>query len=214
MVTRLSGAVLEIDAFGTTGEFVLRKDFEKTANVTRTFIVGDRAQLITSLLDRLSDATGDLDFGQLEGGRRGFYLDGGTGKWSFELQATLSETPVNGEYLQMGDSGDETTLTKLDATGADARTQAEVLQRWVREARTDSENPARLHIGHYHDGTHAGDTEAGLFETPLPVVIPEGPQIVETSEESSSVDVSLTCVVALSVDGAMDGQKQLENDLQ
>lgn len=212
MVTRLSGAVLEIDAFGTTGKFRLYKHFEKTTDVQRAFIVGDRAQLIRSMLDRLSSAADNLDFDELEGGRRGFYLDGGTGKWDFQLNATVSETPVGGEYLQMGDTGDETTLTKTDATGADARTQAEVFQRFAREARTDSENPARLHIGHYHDGTYSDDLEPGLFETSLPVVIPEGPRIVATSEDASEVDVTLTCVVALSVDSAMDGQKQLENN--
>lgn len=210
MVTRLSGAVLEIDAFSTTGVFRLKKHFEQTSDVERRFIVGDRAQLIRSMLDRLSDAVEDLDFGQLEGGRRGFYIDGGTGTWEIQLNASLSETPVDGEHLQMGDSDDPSTLTKTDATGANPRTQAEVFQRFTREAKTDSRSPARLHIGHYHDGTYSEDGEPGLFENSLPVVIPQGPEVIEKSESSSSVDVSLTCVVALSVDDAGDGQKRRE----
>jgi hypothetical protein len=209
MVTRLSGAVLEIDAFGTEGVFRLLKDFERTSEPQRRFVVGDRAQLIRSMLERLSNAAENLDFGEVEGGKRGFYIDSGSGAWEFQLNATLSETPVGDGFLQMGDTGDPDELTKTDATGADPRTQADVFERFAVEARTDSESPARLHISNWHDGTYTGG-DPGLFESSLPVVIPEGPRVTATSEESSSVDISVTCVVAMSAENPLDGQKRRE----
>lgn len=196
MSEQLRGAALEVNAFGTTASFRLLKDFERTDELRRSFAVGGRAQVVNEVLGQLNDDS--------EGRRRGFYIDAGAGEWSIELNASLSAAEVKGGHLQMGNTGNPDALTKVDATGADPVTQAEVMQRVVRAARTDSQSPAKLHIGHYHDGAYIDSGDPGLFEGPLDVVIPEGPRIVRASDSPSSVDIALTCIVTATVDGAID----------
>ncbi|MFA1612058.1 hypothetical protein [Halobellus rubicundus] len=203
MVERLSGAVLEITASiaGTdrTGIFELRKDFEPEPELTRRFVVGPVGEIGARLLNIPTN----------EGGkRRPYTIDAGGGKLAYTFRVSLSETPHNSSYLQMGDTGDETQLTVGDATGQSARDQLDVFLEYATEATTDSVSPATLHIGHHHDGTYSESGDPGLYESPRTVYIPET-RVVGSSEEPSSVDLSVTCVLAGSLDEATDAAQQL-----
>lgn len=193
MVTRLRGAVLEIDASldgqSVTGVFELRKGFEEVGEGQRQFVFGPSGETAARTL-------GILDEDNVDGNRRSFAIDGGGGRSHHELTAELSETEYGDYgYLQMGDTGDETTLTARDATGAGPGTQSDMLYRYAEQATTDSLNPARLHIGHWHDGTYSSDGEAGLFGDPRSVFITEWRRMTE-KDRPSSKDVKLTCVLA------------------
>ncbi|REA00183.1 hypothetical protein DEQ92_20225 [Haloferax sp. Atlit-6N] len=209
MPTRLTGAVLEVDAnLGgqqRTGIFSLRKDFNLVSDLRREYLVGPVGELGARLIGVLEDETGEQALDGVGTNRKGFVIDAGAGTRSYEITVSLSETEFGDlGYLQMGDTGDETTLTAYDATGADGRDQDSVLGRYLEEATTDSANPAFLHIGHYHDGTYSSDGEAGLYGKPRPVHIPEGPRVVESDDEPSTVEVQITCHVVGSFAGPID----------
>lgn len=203
----LGKVVLEIEALGTTGVFELQKDREYTTDLERNFLLGGRGQTANELFDWVSDS--DVD------PRRGWYLDLGVGTIPIDIEAELSETPVRDHdadtetHLQMGDSDDPNTLTKTSATGAHPVTQAQVFHRYCVNARTDSETPVELHIGEWHDGTYAADGQAGLFETPLEVAITQGPRFTASSDESATVEVSMSVVVVSGLGLALDA---IQND--
>ncbi|ADQ69255.1 hypothetical protein C499_00865 [Halogeometricum borinquense DSM 11551] len=207
MVTRLNNCVLEIDArldgAQRTGIFELAKNYNCTGDINKSFAVNPADEVLNRALNFPSDGSPD-DI------RQPYIIDAGGGKVPYKIRATLSETTHNGEYLQMGNTGDETTLTALDATGAGPRTQADVLSRYIEQATTDSLNPATLHLGHYHDGTYTTDGEPGLFGEPRAVYIPNGPHVVEAADEASSVEISLTCVPVGSLEpaGALTEQEE------
>jgi hypothetical protein len=196
MPSRLPGAVLEIDApdlSASTGVFRFLKNVEITPDGVRNFLVGGRGQLTQEAVEILEDQFNtDIPYIDTTNRRAGYYIDGGEGNWPIEVTARLSESPVNGEHLQMGDSPDETVLTETSATGASGRSQADILHYWVTQSKLDSANPARLHYGHWNDGTYTDDGQAGVFGDPVPVTVTEGPRVTATAEESSSVDVTLT----------------------
>lgn len=202
----LGSVVLEVDAFGETGVFELLNDRTYDANGQRGFLLGGRGQLAN---EAINWARGE------DNSRRGFYIDSGTGEIPIVVEATLTEGPYHDHdagtqrHLQMGNTGDPSTTTKLDATSDDPRSQGWVMHRFCTMGRTDSQSPARLSIGEWHDGSYATDGEAGLFGEPLEVVIPEGPRITSTSEESSSVDVWMQCKVAAGIGEPTDAT---END--
>lgn len=210
MVERLSHAVLEIDALGTTGVFELKKDFEISGrDIERNYVVGARAQLLVNMLDQVESAA-DIELPGNSTKRGGYYIDGGSGEWSMTLNASLSETPVDGEHLQMGNTGDPSQLTTLDATGAHPLDQTEIFEHYLREGTADSVSSARLHLGQYHDGTHVDSGEPGVFGQPLQVTIPNAPGASYDVEESSSVDISVTCVVINSLNDPMTATKRPE----
>jgi len=212
MPTRLSGAILEVDApdlSSSTGVFHLYKDIEIVDDATRNYLVGGRGQLTQEAVEILEDQFNtDIPFIEQTARRAGYYIDGGEGEWPIEITATLSESPVGTEHLQMGDSADETVLTDTSATGASGRSQGDIFHYWLTQSKLDSANPADLHIGHWHDGTYAGDGEAGVFGEALPVTVAEGPRITAASDESSSVEVMVTCRVVAPTEDAIDAAVQ------
>ncbi|WP_049915395.1 hypothetical protein [Haloferax mucosum] len=214
MVTRLTGAVLEVEANldgqQCTGIFHLSKDYNVVGDIVRQYLIGPTGELGARLIDVLEGDSDESVLGDSTRNRQGFVIDAGGGTRSYEITASLSETPFGEHgYLQMGDTGDETNLTATDATGADARTQADVFSRFVSEATTDSINSATLHIGHYHDGTYTLDGQPGLFGSPRAVHIPEGPRVTESAEDASAVEITITCNVVGSFDRALDIDEQV-----
>ncbi|MDQ2053229.1 hypothetical protein [Halobellus sp. H-GB7] len=204
MTERLSGAVIQVEANldgqSRTASLELRKDFERESESTHEFVVGPVGEIGARVLNLVTNSDSRL--------RQPYVIDAGGGRVAYDLRATLSETPHNGSYLQMGDTGDPDHLTATDATGADARTQADVAQRWLSQSTIDSVNPATLHIGHYHDGTYTDSGEAGLFGSPLDVYV-ANTRVIMSSEESSTVDFNVTLVPVATLANALDAAAQL-----
>ncbi|ELZ84395.1 hypothetical protein C453_12651 [Haloferax elongans ATCC BAA-1513] len=215
MTTRLTGCVLEIDAnLGgqeRTGVFELAKDYGCVSGIIREFIIGPTGEIGARLVGKLDE---EFDTDALDGtgkNRRAFVVDAGGGTRSYEITCTLSETPFGDRgHLQMGTTGSQSELTKFDATGAGPKDQGDVFSKFATEATTDSLNPARLHIGHHHDGTYTVDSEPGLYEEPRRVYLPEGPRITESEDTPSTVEVQFTCVLAGSFERALDSVIQEE----
>jgi len=204
MVERLSGAVLEITApiggKDRTGIFILKKDYESEPELSKSFIIGPTGEVGASVLNLIDGDAG--------GNRRPYVIDAGGGQLAYSLRATLSPTKHNGAYLQMGDTGDASSLTVGDATGASGRDQADMLLEYATASTTDSVSPATLHIGHHHDGTYSGSGDAGVFGSPRDVYIREA-RPVATAEEPSSVDFALTAVLTGTLTEAIDAAEQL-----
>jgi len=210
MTERLSGAVIvvtaNLDGQQHTGAISLRKNFELERELTRDFVIGPTGEIGARVLDLGVDTlSGDTDGARL---RRPYTIDAGGGRVAYDIRATLSPTEYNGSHLQIGDTGDPGQLTATDATGAPGRDQADVALRYLAQSTTDSVNPARLHVGHYHDGTYSEGGEAGLFGAPLKVYIPNARPIT-TADEPSSVELSVTAVPVGTLTDALDAAEQL-----
>jgi len=110
-----------------------------------------------------------------------------------------AKNPDTGEVLQWGDTGDDSSLTKWDATGEKPLTQMQVLVNWLRNLPVDSgTNPtvgqATLEVGEY--------SENGVM-SPLNVVL-DGPTVEYTSLRPSTFDGSITCIETVDLAGAID----------
>lgn len=156
-------AVLEIEAFGTIGEFHLRDDLSDREEVDRQYVVSEAGQNLRYLGDIATDIAPDeivaADFAR----REGYHLDGGSGSHSWTLSFNY---PVDDPGLRWGDGSsnpnDPEDYTALDATGCHPLVAKQVLGHWVAQAQTDSRGQARLYWGEYSND--------GVFD-PIPVAI-------------------------------------------
>lgn len=185
----LNKAILTIDAdvdgdgAEETGKFVMVDDIEIIPSMRTGFLLDNRGSTVNSVI---SESTGGG-----ESKRQGIYLDLGGGVRTVEV----SFSGWAGSAEQWGNTGDESTLTRADATGASALTQLEVLFQYLAVGEVDSRNPATLEYGEHHSD--------GLYD-PLDVVL-ESPQGTRSSEQSSTFSGTLTFLSVLSLEDAIDG---------
>lgn len=157
-------AYLELEDGDGTGVFELQIDLEYQAQVSKTYIVGNRGQYIR---EAINEALG-LDIALDQSDRRtGFSLDGGAGSWENTLtfSAGIEESSINwGD----GSSG------RRDAGGASVSplTRSQVLEWWIANTRSDSFGYSRIHIGEWTDGSYP-ESNAGKFGMPMPIAITE-----------------------------------------
>lgn len=177
----------DVDGDGTaeTGEFHMVDNIEIVPGMRTGFLLDNRGSTVNSVV---SESTG-----QGESKREGIFLDLGGGVRSVEI----SFAGWSGSDEQWGNTGDATSVTQTDATGAAALTQLEVLFQYLAVSEIDSRNPATLAYGEHHSG--------GLYE-PLDVVL-ESPQGTRSSEESSTFNGTLTFLSVRSLEQAIDGQE-------
>ncbi|MFB6237515.1 MAG: hypothetical protein ABEH81_04005 [Halopenitus sp.] len=144
-------------AAGDESEGGLSEDF----NLRTGYVTEGVGKILQTLLSEF-----DSDFG---GPNKGLFINLGSGQMTW----TINFSSWEGSPYQWGDTGDASTVTKTDATGADATTQRDVLAYWLRNTRVDSLPEGipgsdaaigTLHIGDYHPG--------GMYE-PLRVVFEE-----------------------------------------
>lgn len=151
-------AVLEVsnsDAPNDTGVFTLTSA-ELSASLEREMLIGARGQLITGLADIApfvpslgTDGAGiDIDAGQ------------GNDQRTISFEVVPDEHGLDDDFQW----GDGSASGEWDAADADRKTQAEILQRYCRTSKTDSNNPATLHWGPFSDGTYGDSGPLDPFE--------------------------------------------------
>lgn len=189
MVTLLKKAILEVEAdvdgdgSEETGEFHMTDDVEIVPGQRTGFLLDNRGSTVNSVLANTAGAG--------ESNREGIYLDLGGGVRSVEV----TFKSWTGSNEQWGDTGDSSTLTQADATGAQALTQLEVLMQYLATAEIDSRGAATLSYGQHHAD--------GLYD-PLDVVV-ESPTGTRSSEESSTFTGTLTFLSVQELDETLDG---------
>ena len=162
-------AVLEVSAFNRTGAFALRGDYTPTRELTKSFLVGGRGQVLSTLYQQSSelDPTGILPETDIDR-RAGFFLDAGGGRDAFTLTAAVG---VGDDDLRWGDgssAADETN--EYDAAGETSPVaKRDVLFQWLKEGRSDSGGQLKLHIGEWTDGSYSSN--AGVYGEPIPVAL-------------------------------------------
>jgi hypothetical protein len=173
------------DGNAETGEFHFVDGVEIIPSMRTGFLLDNRGSTANSVLsDTVADDVSN---------RKGIYLDLGGGVRSVEI----SFSGWTGSDVRWGDTGDPSTTTQTDATGASALTQLEVLFQYLAVAEVDSRNPATLEYGEHHSD--------GLYE-PLDVVL-ESPSGQRSSDQSSTFSGTLTFLETVKLGDALDGTK-------
>lgn len=152
-------AVIVMERDGVVGEFHL-PGAEETNDLDRQMLIGNRGQVISEILDVIPLLPG--------GGAdaEGINIDAGQGQDTIRLEFDNGNERDYDPPLQWGDGS--TGTSPNDATGAHPQTKKQVLQHWARKSRTDSLNPARLHIGEWTDGRFGAP---GIFGEPIECII-------------------------------------------
>lgn len=186
-MTLIDNATLELDAQVLTdgptvpesaGVFEFETDVEMNYRMRTSY-------LLDNSLDRI---LGALQLDESTPKRSGVTIDVGGG----EMLYTLSFTESSGGTNSWGDEGGD---PKEDATGDSARRKAEVLMRYVRTGKFDSNQPARLQFGeHNRDG--------GVYE-PFTNVGIKDIDITVSSESEDTIEGSITLVEV----GELGGEK-------
>ena len=177
----LDRIILTIDSSIGTGEFHMMGNTELSLSQRTGYLVGGRGSTVNAVV---SNTTGDGN-----NNREGFFIDLGGGAFTAEVEWRnwQSATDYDGNPLQWGDTGDPSTVTKTDATGANALQQMECLFYWLNQSEIDSRgNRATLEYGEHHSD--------GLYD-PLQVV-PEQPTMSRAADDGSWCDGSITFIRA------------------
>lgn len=179
-----------------TGVFEFAGNLEVVPGLRTGYLIGGRGSTTNAVVSSL--------IGSGESKRKGVYLDlgGGTRQvdinfWGWEGAKVDLDGDGTKEDLQWGDTGDPSTTTVSDATGADPITQMDCLMEYLVTAEIDSRNPATLEYGEHHS--------AGLYD-PLDVVV-EGPQFTRAAEDGSWFVGQMTFLEAISGDEVLDAQQ-------
>lgn len=174
--------------------FVFAGNVEVTPSLRTGYLIGGRGSTVNSIISQFA-GSGDSK-------RRNFFLEAGGGAHTIEISFRGWEgaTDNDGNPAQWGDTGDQSTVTKSDATGADPITQVDVLMKYLTVAEIDSRNPATLRYGEY--------SLTGLYE-PLSVVV-ESPNFSRAAEDGSWFDGSMTCVAAADIRDLYDAAERRE----
>jgi len=187
-MTVLNKAVLTLEADvdgdtnAETGVFEMRGNLTISPSIRTGYLVGGRGSTVNSVATSLA--------GKQDSGREGFRLDLGGGALIVEIEFDQWE----GSPDQWGNTGDSSSATQTDATGAKPATQMEVLIEYLNRGEFDSRNPARLEYGEHHSD--------GLFSA-LDVVV-EGPNMRRSAKDGSWFSGTLTCISVQSVNDALD----------
>jgi hypothetical protein len=172
-----------------TGVFEMMGSIIHTTEIRTGYILGGRGSTVNSVI---SEVRGDGSQN-----RQGFFLDLGGGVRAETIQFVSYEgaSDESGTPLQWGNTGDPSSVTELDATGAEAGTQKNCLMYWLENTTLDSSNPAELEYGQYHAG--------GVYSPQA--VVPEQPQLEHNyEEETSSISGTLTLLSAAELSEAID----------
>ncbi|MBX0325799.1 hypothetical protein EGH21_22535 [Halomicroarcula sp. F13] len=191
-MTVLNKAVLvveaDVDGDGTaeTGEFHMSGNLKITPSIRTGYLIGGRGSTVNSVASSTS--------GSDQAKRQGFYLDLGGGARLYEIEFDQWE----GSDDQWGNTGDSSSVSQTDATGAAPMTQLEVLMEYLAVAEIDSRNPATLRCGEHHAN--------GLYDE-LDVAV-EGPQGTRSAEDGSWWSGNITLVTLQSLEKTIDGASQ------
>ncbi|QLH80991.1 hypothetical protein [Halosimplex pelagicum] len=205
-------AILEIDLRDEsgnvrTGKFFLQEDLNDSSELSKLFLLSNRGQYISEAFDVASDQIpDDILEGETEN-RRGYHVDGGAGTFGYNLTAN-----VGPEEDPWGDgSAAAGAVNRYDASGDVALVaKKQVLEWYVGQAKTDSGNPARLHVGEWTDGSHG--TDVGAYEHPLTVAITEL-NIDNDPDKPSAFNATITVEWTTPWAGAVDWAQDVVDDI-
>lgn len=161
-----------------------------------------------NLLTLYSDITGDQIGSGAE--NKDIALDFGSSTFAFMLSGvvTADQRLPDGTQCQWGDTGDDTQLSKTDATGAHPAYKASVLSFWLRNTRQSSVSGV---LGEEGGGPAIVETlqyrPNGIYD-PLEVVF-ESPNITYSSGSSTVADLEITAVEVADLGNPVDA---LAND--
>lgn len=163
-MSRFDTAYLLVSDPTDTGVFELHIGLQTTSQMERNYLMGPRGQYVTEVFNAFGILP-DIDGPATR--RSAFTIDGGAGEWT-----TTVNFSTGLEDVTWGDGSGGTgpsNVTPRDASGADVKplSRMNVLELWLTQARTDSENPAFFYFGEWTDGNPSGHTEAGAFNQPL-----------------------------------------------
>ena len=163
--------------------FEFSDGFELDRSLDWDYFLGPRGQFAREAYDQLrGQEPTELSNRQR---RTGYHIDSGMGAW---MRTASFTTGAEDEAIQWGDGSsdpnDPDDITVYDASGASVNKEdrADIFERNVATAITDSSNPGRLHYNQWSDGTYG---EAGVFERPMPVAIYEANCSSDTSDPSA-----------------------------
>lgn len=178
------------------GRFVLAGDLEISMNFRTGYVIGGRGAAINSVIQQYA---GD---GEAENGQ-GFFVDLGSGAHVIEINFRgwkgaevpasydSNDKPDSWEPAQWGNTGDASSKTYADTTGAHPLSQINCLEQYLRHLKIDSASPASLQYGEF--------SPSGLYEDSLDVVL-EGPQFTRTSDQPTpTFDGTLTMIEAAAI---------------
>ena len=203
-MTALNKIVLEIsadvdeDGSEEDGVFMMQSNASWSEQVEIGYILGGAGSQVNAVFQNL---TGGSEL------RKGVFVDIGGGSHIMEIQFTgwTGAVDEDGNNLQWGNTGNDSTLTVSDATGAEPLEQIAVLNRYLLKSLHGSFKPATLYAGEYADGTY-GDN--GIFD-PMKVAI-QSPRQTHQAGDYSTYDGSMTCVETIDLSGSLDGLSQLD----
>ena len=187
-------------------KFVLAEGL-RVSHQTRTgFLIDGQG---STVIDTITDLYDDLAEGDdLEGRRKGFYLDLGGGAHVVDVEAQVSG-PVPPETDHQWGTGDGDPAT--DATGAHPIEKIQLLDKILQIAEIDSRGP-QASLGEYPEG-HTATLSIGRYSADGPYdplqVAPEEPEFsFDSEQETSTATVSINFVDIFSLGQSTDAAKQ------
>lgn len=205
------------------GKFVIVGDAEIQQDISVNFFMmsgqGSTLSAVTSsTINTVSDIIAD---NPAEAARAGFHLDLGGGKHRIQINFTgwegaQADVDDDGslEYLQWGNTGDETSVTAGDATGADPITQMNMLAQYIRLGEFDSRAVhGKLRFGEYSGGNdpYGGSYSDGVFPDDNYIHVVVDRLVADrTSEDPESWSGSLYLTETKNWTAPLDSVKDLE----
>lgn len=159
-----------------------------------------------TLLTLFSDITG-TDLGTEN---KDIALDFGSSTFATTLSGivTADQRKPDGTRCRWGDTGDHTTLTATDATGAHPAYKLTTFQEWIKNTRQSSLNELLGDTGSGPATVEYLSRRSGGVHDPLEVVL-ESPSVTYSGGSPTMADIDITVVEVASLDTAIDA---LAND--
>lgn len=176
------------------GTFEMAGSLTVTESIRTGYLVGGQGSSVWSFV-------GDLA-GVDESKREQLFVDLGAGSHTVEIsfEGWEGAQDADGNSLQWGDTGDPTTLTDTDATGAHPVAQMQCLIGYLKRNTADSFGAATLEYG---QRTSDSSTVFG----PLEVAV-EGPNIRKAFDEGRRMSGEMTLVSTADIREAIDSVVQ------
>lgn len=152
-------------------------------------------------LTLFSDITG-IDLGTEN---KDIALDFGSSTFATTLSGTVTadQRKPGGGQCQWGDTGDDSTLTATDATGAHPAKKMTVLMEWIKSTRQSSVNELLGQEGGGPATVEYLSRRDGGVHDPLEVVL-ESPSVTLSGGSPTVADIDLTVVEVASLDNPID----------
>lgn len=177
------------------GTFEMAGSLTVTESIRTGYLVGGTGSTVWSFVGNLA--------GVDESKREQFFIDLGAGAHTVEVsfEGWEGAQDADGNSLQWGDTGDSTTLTKTDATGAHPVAQMQCLIGYLKRNTADSFGAGTLEYGQR-------TSDSSTMFDPLRVAV-EGPNIRKAFDEGRKMSGEITLVSTGDIREAIDAAVQV-----